>query len=213
MSGIESIPPRLDHIVLGSSDLNRGMDFIEKATGVRAAFGGVHAGRGTCNALLSLGKGKYLEIMAPDPAQARLTWFHSLPKLQHPCLVGWVVRTDDMRDVAERFQSHGIEFDIQEGSRTHQDGRVLQWEKLDLRDDVGGLLPSFIEWNADTVHPSIDAPSGCRLVSLYLVTNNNKSISRIRQIAGIELFVQAGPRACLKAQIAGPKGTVDLMSS
>ncbi len=26
------------------------------------------------------------------------------------------------------------------------------------------LLPFFIEWSADTIHPSIDSPHGCALV-------------------------------------------------
>ncbi len=42
-------PSLLDHFILGCDDLDRGIDFVEKHTGVRAAFGGVHPGRGTRN--------------------------------------------------------------------------------------------------------------------------------------------------------------------
>src|SRR5215472_18900271 len=92
-----SVPADLDHILLGTNDLDHGIDWMQERSGVRAIFGGVHPGRGTRNALLSLGPRRYLEIIAPDPQQASAASHNDMANrvraAQEPRLITWAVHT------------------------------------------------------------------------------------------------------------------------
>ncbi|HET6929925.1 MAG TPA: VOC family protein, partial [Candidatus Acidoferrum sp.] len=107
------VPTLLDHILLGSPDLQAGIDFVERHTGVRATFGGVHPGRGTQNALLSLGERRYLEIIAPDPAQpgVKNPIASNLHSLTEPRLIGWAAHPGSVAAFAEKLRAAAIIFD------------------------------------------------------------------------------------------------------
>ena len=135
--------------MVGSPDLDKGIKFIEERTGVRAAFGGVHPGAGTRNALLSLGTNRYLEIIAPDPKQPATDDKRNLGSLEEPVIVGWAQHPGDIEAFAQRLKGEGVDVvGPQPGSRKRPDGRVLNWKTLGLRDDADGLFPFFIEWGA-----------------------------------------------------------------
>lgn len=209
----DDVPPLLDHFILGCDDLDRGVDFVEKRTGVRAAFGGVHPGRGTRNALLSLGERRYLEIMAPDPAQQVAPQVPRLRELKEPRIVGWAAHPGDLQQFAARLQQAGIAFDgPRAGSRKRPDGRVLNWKSLTLKDDHGGLLPFFIEWSAGSVHPSADAPKGCTLRRFQAATPETEDLRQAASVLGLDLYVNAAKEPSLQATIAGPNGELTATS-
>lgn len=207
------VPSVLDHILLGCRDLEKGISFVESQTGVRAAFGGVHPGRGTWNALLSLGEGKYLEIIAPDPKQKGAVWHPQIAQLAEPQWIGWAAHVTDIEGLASRLRSAQLSFDGPlAGSRQRPSGKLLQWKTLTLKDDDGGLLPFFIEWSVDSVHPSRDAPQGCRLVRFELVTPDPDALRK--HVAGLSLdaAVAQGNKRGLRVAVSGPKGQLELTS-
>jgi len=209
-----SWPPSLDHILLGAADLEAGVAYIEKESGVRVAGGGSHPGAGTRNALLSLGTERYLEIIAPDPQQggAHSPRLMELADLKQPRLVGWAVHTKDIEAIARRLREAKIPAEgPNDGSRLRPNGKVLHWRTLVLRDNHAGLLPFFIEWGTGTVHPSMDAPSGCKLASFEVQSQEDAQLRELFQKMRIEVTVRPGP-GLLRAPIAGLRGEFELTS-
>jgi len=207
----DEVPALLDHIHLGCNDLDHGIELVEEATGVRPAIGGVHPGRGTRNALLSLGERRYLEIIAPDPAQSEIVHYPQLRSMTDPRLIGWAVHPPDIAAIAKQLRENKVEFKgPDDGSRKRPDGRVLTWKTVNLADDRHGLLPFFIEWSADSIHPSKDAPVGCRLEDFEILSADPDELSTTFKRIGLDLPVQRSDRARLRALISGPKGDLGL---
>ena len=212
---VDQVPPMLDHILLGCNDLQRGISFVEQHTGVRAAFGGVHPGRGTQNALLSLGTRRYLEIIAPDPQQTSSSSELNveLKKLSEPRLVGWAAHPGDVQVLAADLARAGVAAEgPTPGSRKRPEGSVLHWKTLNLKDDANGLLPFFIEWSADSPHPSADAPSGCQLLRFELLTPDPVALDKRTTQLKLKAPLVKAASSQLHAVISGPKGKLDATS-
>jgi hypothetical protein len=209
------VPTLLDHILLGSPDLQAGIDFVEKHTGVGATFGGVHPGRGTQNALLSLGNRRYLEIIAPDPAQPAVKnpIASNLHSLAEPRLVGWAAHPGSVTAFAEKLTAVGLKYEgPTPGSRKRPDGQLLKWQIVSLADTASGLLPFFIEWGQDSVHPSVDAPRGCTLLSFAAETPDPEKLAATLKTLNLDLLVKKGEKPRLHAVISGPKGNLEVYS-
>ena len=207
------VPSVLDHVILGIDDLDRGIGWMEEHAGVRPVFGGVHPGRGTRNALLSLGSRRYLEIMAPDPQQASQNWYEEVRTLREPRLVGWFAHTENIAALARRALAAGFAIEgPKDGSRTRPDGKTLLWKSFRLKDNRGGLLPFFIEWSSDSLHPSEDAPKGCRLTNFGGLTPNTGELTKIANLLQLDLSFSRGDQPALRATIVGPKGELHVTS-
>lgn len=207
---VGGFPALLDHILLGCSDLALGIAFVEERTGVRATFGGVHPGRGTQNALISLGEPRreelnprrYLEIIAPDPRQSSVGQYSVITKLKEPRLIGWAAHRDDLDQFAAKLRQEGIKVEgPQPGSRQRPDGEVLHWKALRLKDDHGGLLPFFIEWSKDSLHPSVDAPGGCHLESFEILTPDADALAKTADQLGLGVAISRAAESQIRSVI------------
>jgi len=211
--GTDTVPKILDHILLGCNDLDAGIDYVYQRTGVRAAAGGVHPGAGTKNALLSLGPSRYLEIIAPDPLQPASSDPRGLASLKNPALVGWAAHRRDLNEFATLLRGAGIECaGPNPGSRSRPDGTTLKWKTLALKDVGEGVLPFFIEWDSDSLHPSADAPAGCRLTDFRIDTPDPPAVTALAAKLQLDVQIRRSNRQQLAATIVGPKGPMSLLS-
>jgi hypothetical protein len=216
--GAQTLGPAVsavDHLLLGVSDLDHGIAWVEKSTGVKAVVGGSHPGMGTRNALIALGGRRYLEIIAPDPAQTAFNFRIDVRKLSEPRLVTWAAGTKDIDAVAKKARESGFEtFGPQEGSRARPDGKILRWKTFGVMNRIGAdgvePIPFFIEWAADSPHPSQDSPKGFELLALEIEHPKPKDVEDALAKLGIEAKVKAGKRVRLEAMLKTPQGNLKL---
>jgi hypothetical protein len=204
---------RVDHLVYAAPNLEQAIKSVEALLGVEATPGGQHPGRGTRNALISLGGRTYIEIIGPDPEQPN-------PKDRRPFgidsltearLVTWAASETDLKNRADRARQAGVTLgDLAEGSRKRPDGGLLTWRYTDPRVVVSeGVVPFFIDWGK-TPHPAESAVSGGRLVGLRAEHPDAERVQRELRSLGLDLTVTKGPRPALVATIEGPRRRVEL---
>ncbi len=207
----------VDHLVLGVSDLQTGIEWVEKLTGVRAMVGGKHPNRGTQNALLSFGNRQYLEIMAPDPEQAGHPRAADLLKLASPRLVLWASATTDIHGLAQQAKAGKQSvMGPMDGARQRPDGKLLKWRTLNVVREADkdliyfNIVPFFIQWDKDSLHPSVDSPSGCELLALEFEHPEAEKIAAFMLLLGINAKIAKADSPAIKATLKTSKGNVVL---
>lgn len=206
-----------DHLVVAARTLREGVARIEGLTGATMGPGGKHAAMSTHNRLLSLGPGRFLEVIAIDPdapPPGRARWFEldtpaTAARLgRGPALIHWVIRGDDLEAAIEASGAPGCE--------------VLALSRGDFRWRIGvpaggglalgGVAPTVIRWEGD--HPADRlAESGCRLESLVLGHAGAPALLDGLRAAGLSrddpVQACAAPTG-LRARIRSPKGMVEI---
>ncbi|MFN0110511.1 MAG: VOC family protein [Blastocatellia bacterium] len=213
----------VDHLVLGVSDLQKGIDWFEKLTGVRPVVGGKHPNRGTQNALVSFnassagGNRQYLELLAPDPDQKNHPRAVDLLKLAEPRMLLWASATSEIDALAQQAKtSKLLMMGPMDGSRARPDGKLLKWRSLSVAREADkeviyfNIVPFFINWDKDSPHPSLDSPTGCKLTALEFEHPEVAAMTEMMKSIGLKAKITKGNSPVIKATLKTPKGSIVL---
>jgi hypothetical protein len=212
----------LDHIVVASTRLDEGVEWVARQLGVPPQPGGRHVAMGTHNALLRLGPRAYLEIIAIDPEGARpdrARWFALDEPAMHarlaagPALITWVLRCESLAGACARVPELGEILPMSRGD--------FRW-KIAVPEDGSlpwaGVLPAAIQWESGSdgtvLHPCDRLPeSGCELLDLRLthpaaVLGSAGIVALFRELRIVgAVDLKSGP-VRVEAHIRSPRGDV-----
>jgi glyoxalase-like protein len=202
----------LDHIILSVTNLARGMAAFTRLTGVVPKRGGQHPGRGTENALVSLGANHYLEILAPTASATDTNVADATDTISlRP--VGWALHTRALDHLILRVRAAGFSLAGPiPGSRRTPENMLLEWRTAGTSGPGLAFAPFFIEWAASTAHPSTNSPGGCRLTSWTVIQPDTTRLSAFLRAAGYESTLRIGTAPGMQLVLDCPRGRVSFPS-
>ncbi|WP_426568296.1 VOC family protein [Streptomyces canus] len=193
---MNTIPSRLDHLVLATPDLAATVAEFTRRTGVTPAPGGVHVGLGTRNHLVGLGGRAYLEIIGPDPEQPAPAGPRPfcVDGLDRPRTITWAISPPDLDRAVAAARASGYDpGDVREMSRRRPDGTVLEWRLTDGgAPHPSGLVPFLIDWGS-TVHPSASGLPVTPLSEMSATAPDPDEIRPLLAALGTSLTLAEGP--------------------
>jgi len=204
----------LDHFIYAGRDLDALSQQFEQMTGVTPGKGGRHPGLGTRNALASLGKNIYLELLAADPqqnAQLEGSMGGRITAMDEPRLLAYMLRGNELERQHEVLKRHGIAADLFDASRDTLDGKTLKWRLLvPHAHPLGDFIPKFIDWK-DTTHPSTTSVPGCSFDDFELGHPESDTLNALLKELNSDLQVQHSNEPYFRLRIRTPKRMVSLV--
>ena len=148
----------LDHLVYAVPDLAKARTDLGQQLGIELSDGGAHPGRGSRNALFSLGESSYVEVIGPDPEQGEPENPRpfGIDDLVAPRVVTWATPERDLDARLELARKAGYDggaaFPL---SRDLPDGTHLAWRVArPIVHGGDGLVPFLIDWGRVRTPPS-----------------------------------------------------------
>lgn len=203
----------IDHLVYCVPDLKEGMQTIEEKFGIAPIYGGQHLTRGTHKALLNLGKGCYLELLAADSQNNTISpprWM-GVDLIKTSKVTRWAIKSTDFDREISVLEK--VNFELGKtfaGSRKTSEGALLNWKmSLPLPSPEVEILPFFLDWK-DSVHPTENLPEKCQLIELRATHPNPKIIQNTLKKLGAELKIEQSDIISIIAKIKTPRGVIEI---
>ena len=204
---------RFDHLVVAIRSLPEGIAAFERLAGVKAAVGGKHPGRGTENALVSLGAGSYLEIIAPQAGAQLSPQDEAMRAIDRLEILTWAVSVSDVDEALATLKTAGFATSAaRPGARVTPAGERLEWTTFALDDRSLPVAPFFIRWSAGTTHPSSTAPPGCSLDRLKVQDRSRGRLASALTVLGVGPIAFADGEPAIEATLRCGSKTVTLAS-
>ncbi|MBT29193.1 MAG: hypothetical protein CMO01_05985 [Thalassobius sp.] len=201
---------KIDHIILAINALDLGIEKFEELTGLHAEYGGDHSNSFTHNAIVSLNKHTYIEILAPkkglDSIPDFFKDFHELKP------IGFAISISEIELLEKSLKNLGFSTQgVEDWSRKKTNGDKLKWKLLQVEKPDINVNPFFIKWSEETGHPTSEINVYTKLEELELITPFNIEINQI--LASINskvdlLEIKDGNIAQVILSIQSPKGRI-----
>jgi Glyoxalase-like domain len=198
------VSTRLDHVVLGVTDLSSGRTELA-GSGLRFAPGGRHPG-GTQNALLvTTERWSYVELITAPEGEASGEASQVVARLRQGGLVAWALSVADVDSQVCRLAEAGFECQpVEAGSRETTDGRLVQWRSAVLGPGFGqSELPFLIEWAASAAHRTGLAPDGqaAHLTEIEVGVRDPESMRILLEVLGLAAGSVHGRLECSDGEV------------
>jgi len=200
-----------DHLVITCADLDAGMAYIRDVFGVEIPKGGQHHFMGTHNAVMAVGEGIYLEVIAIDPslpAPPGPRWFGlDTTQLKQrmksaPVLAHYVLRSDDM---AATLKGLDPELKAMLGPAMPASRGDLSWQITLNSDGIppeGGTVPALIEWQGRPPQCGMAFP-GPVLQKLVCFSRDEDRLCQCLEQLGAGNLMEEGVISVQPADVAG----------
>ena len=160
---------------------------------------------------MSLGKGRYLELIAPRTNASPSPDIVALRNLKDLTPLRWAVSTNEPEVTVRHLRQLGYAIsDPLPGSRVKPDGTKLSWVRFRITEPKLEQAPFLMNWDSSSLHPSVDSPAGCDLTELALVLSNPDPYRGLLQVLAVGVEARQGDTPRLEATLTCPEGIVRL---